>query len=243
MTDYKQIIADTPELAAYLAHAITPSSKPADGTRPSGNKPDAANTHAIDDLNQLARELVESVRFWQRAFDEYGIEPTDVNVTMPAVADNPDYAIRVIRPLTKWLLDHWDEAAGHPFHEWWCESLNEWLVPRVKRLQREEKRQRPRRCQLCGTLAVWADLDHVSGLCDQCGHVHRAEIWVTVREAALTLGVNRSTITRWIQADAIATKRQGVRTYVEIGECREHMQLTTARRTLNLPNAQPTMVS
>lgn len=234
MTDYRQIIADTPELALHLAHAITPSVRPADGGSRSSTRQDAASSHALDDLDQLATELVESVRFWQQAFDEYGLAVPTLDVRVPTVSDNPEAAAKAIQPLVSWLLTNWDDAEGHPFHEWWCESLDEWLAPKVKRLQREGKRQHPRRCQLCGTLSVWADLDHATGLCDQCGHVHRAEMWVSVREAALVLGVNRSTITRWVQAGAITAKKGRLMTMVEIGECREQQQLAVGRQRLGL---------
>lgn len=234
MTDYRATIQAIPELAYWLADRITPTNTPSDGIRPSGHRADAASASALDDLNTLTVELTESIRFWQAAFDDLDRAPV---TTAPTCSHSPATAVATVQPHVQWLLDNWELAAGHPFHEWWCESLDEWLVPMVKRMQREGKRQHPRRCQLCGTISVWADLDHATGLCDQCGHVHRAEIWITVKEAALMLGVDRSTINRWITSDRIAYRTKGIHKYVEIGECREQLELNLARKKLNLPNA------
>lgn len=234
MTDYKQIIKDVPELALHLAHAITPTAQPNNGTPGGNSRQDAARGEALDDLNQLVTELVESVRFWERAFDETGLNVPSLDIRMPACSDEPEAAAKAVQPLVAWLLTNWDDADGHPFFEWWCEALDEWLAPMVKRLQRQEKRQHPRRCTLCGTLSVWADLEHMSGLCDQCGQVHRAEIWLPAKEIAKILDVNRSTITRWIQAGAVDTRKRKMVTLVELRQCREHMELADARKRLNL---------
>ncbi len=231
MTDYRATIQATPELAYWLATRITPTTTPGDGIRPRGHRADAASATALDDLTTLAVELTESVRFWQAAFEDLERAPEG---KVPVCSDQPEVAVAVVAPLSRWLLGNWDNAEGHPFHEWWCESLDEWLVPLVKRMQRDPKRQHPRRCELCGTLSVYADLEHATGLCAQCGRVHRAEIWVSVREAALVLGVNRSTITRWVQSGAIPARKHRLTTMVEIGECREYKELATARRNLNL---------
>lgn len=64
--------------------------------------------------------------------------------------------------------------------------------------------------------------------------MQRFQVWVPVKDAALVLGVDRSTNTRWVQAGEINTKKERLVTMVEIGECRAYKILTAARRNLNL---------
>lgn len=229
MTDYRATIQATPELAYWLADRITPTNRPSDGIRPRGHRADAANDTALDDLTTLAIELTESVRFWQAAFEDLDRAPV---VPIPVCSDQPAVAVAVVAPLSRWLLTNWDEACGHPFHDWWCESLDEWLVPLVKRMQRDPKRQHPRRCELCGTLSVWADLEHATGLCAQCGHIHRAEIWKPIQEAAAIIDRHPKNIRQWIRDGDLDAIKRGRTQYVELTQARTCRDLKDARKKL-----------
>lgn len=242
MTDYRQIIRDVPELAAKLAGQIVPSSEPGDGQPRGSNRPDAARVVAIDELDQLFREVGQSVRFWQQAFSaEWDLPPVpsivDV-VTAPrytrSVADDPMAAARDIQPAVDWLLAQWADAEGHPLHDYWLAGLDEWLVPAVRRLEVREIAQRPRRCIVCSALDTWADTEHASAVCATCGAVMRAEVWLSVREAAKRLEVDVRTVQRWVAGDLVEHRKSGRTNQVEWGSCREHHEMAVARAKLNL---------
>lgn len=241
-TDYKAILTEVPDLAAQLAGQIIPSSQPADGQPKGNNRPDAARVVALDDLDQLFREIGQSIRYWQQAFaQEWNLPPVPdavqaitVERYSKVVSDDPLQAARDIRPAVDWLLSQWDDAEGHPLFDWWCESLDDWLVPAVRRLEVRKIAQRPRRCIVCSALDVWADVEHVSGLCGTCGAVMRAEVWVSVKEAAKRLQVDARTVRRWVADDKVEHRKSGRTSQVEYGSCKEHHDLAHARKLLNL---------
>lgn len=241
-TDYLQVIAELPELAAQLAGSIIPSTVPPDGMPRGSEKADAARIVAIDDLDRLMSELAQSVRFWQHAFSD-GIDlpiiPEQVEhitgrQTAAVVSDNPMRAAADAQVITAWLLQAWEEVDGHPLHEWWCESLDDWIVPMVRRLEVRKIRQRPRRCVNCSATDTWADLEHESALCATCGHVMRGEVWLTTQQTAVKLDVDPRTVRRWIADDLVPHRKVKRTVFVELHAAREYQELAAARSLLNI---------
>ncbi|WP_334152990.1 hypothetical protein [Microbacterium sp.] len=245
--DYRQIIRELPELAAQLAGAIIPSTVPPDGMPRGTEKGDAARTSAIDDLDKLMSELAQSVRFWQHAFSD-GIDlpiiPEQVEhitgrQTAAVVSDDPMRAAADAHVITAWLLQAWDDVEGHPLHDWWCESLDDWIVPMVRRLEVRKIRQRPRRCVNCSALDVWADLEHTSALCAACGEVMRAEVWLPVPQVAKQLGVAPSTVRGWLTTtNQINVRGEGRTRELELSSCRHEMELRLARELAGIATPQ-----
>lgn len=242
-TDYRAILTEIPDLAAQLAGQIIPSSQPADGQPKGNNRPDAARVVAIDDLDQLFREIGQSIRYWQQAFaQEWELPPVPdavqaitVERYSKVVSDDPLQAARDIRPAVDWLLAQWDDAEGHPLFDWWTASLDDWLVPAVRRLEVRKIAQRPRKCPNCSATDMWADVQHISALCSTCGAVERAEVWLSVKEAAARLSVEPRTVRRWVADGNVEGRKSGRTSQVELGECRRHQDDVRAAAILRLP--------
>lgn len=246
-TNYRQTIEQAPELAATIAHAATPSGTAHYGDRganATGPSDPIDNTlRQLDDLTRLMAELTDSIRFWQLAFaDSTPLAPPDAIQTAileqlkKTTSSDASSATFYAHHLTRWLLTNWADVEGHPYHSWWLESLDEWLVPMVRRLDKTPRRQRPRRCPRCHMPTMWADLEHASARCDLCHNIVRAEAWLPIAKAADAIGVTAQTIRNWINDDAIDVEPGPGRTrHVELTQCRAERDLRAARSRLGRP--------
>lgn len=238
-TDYRAAIALAPEIAAHYASLIGIKAAKVDGGPRGTDTPETPTDRALDRVTAIVTELGSWVHTWRTATADLGIdwpEPvTEYRDFRVLVVDDHNQAFRAANIYARTLLDRWDDIEDMPgYWDSFTASLDYWLIPIVKRYERTEIEQRPRRCHLCNTLSVWADMGHASGLCDQCGQVYRAEVWLSVKEAAERLSVAPRTVRRWVEADAVQHRPAGRTSEVEWGSCREHHELAEARRKLNL---------
>lgn len=250
--DYRAVLDAVPDLAAQFAGAVIPSSQMQDLPIRGSERPEAARIVALDDLEQLMRELVDSIDFWQKAFQEdsigqlpavaldgSGVARTEFGIRYTRViTTDPLQSARDARAFTDILLGWWDEIEGHYLWEWWLTSLDEWLVPAVRKLEVRQVRQRARRCGVCGALDVWADLEHASAVCAMCGEMVREEVWMSVKAAAAQLEVDVATVRRWVAGDKVEHRRSGRTNQVELASCRDYQAERRAAAILRLSNAR-----
>lgn len=246
--DVRQLIGEAADLAAQLAGQIIPPSQPSDLPAQGSDPSDAARVTALHDLDRLMRILVDAIDYWDRAQSgwEY-VQPRDVQAAGVirgdrlrygrVVTDDPLQAGRDAGLLAGILTRTWADIASSPLYAHWQDATEDdlkWLARKVRMLEVREVAQRPRHCQVCGVRDVWADLTHNSGVCAGCGAVMRAEVWLSVREAAKRLGVSIRTVQSWVAGGAVESRKSGRTSQVEWSECREHQELAEARRKLNL---------
>lgn len=243
--NYREIIAATPELAKHIAEAITSTSAQQysdTASAPGARDPMDALAAKLDDLRRLLAELGQSVDYWQQAMHD-DLEPLELpdavaTATREALAlrtdSTPAQAVANAHTLAGWLLANWEHFDGHPLHSWWLDSLDDWLLPQVRRLLRHEKPPQPRRCHACHALAMHADTQHASARCELCGHIARAEIWLSITEAARRLDVTTQTVRNWIDADSIDVRGTGRQRRVELTQCRAEQDYRAARQRAGL---------
>lgn len=259
-TDYRAVFAEIPDLAAQLAGAIIPT-PPTRGERiQSSTRGEAARVKAIDDLNRVMSFLANQADLWMPVLAalEYD-KPEPVRELEVAdgryrkvVSDDPLIAWRDANKIVAWLLTEWEDIGGHPLFYMFTDAIDDRpyvdadlphdssIVQLVHRLEVRKQEQTPADCHKCFARDVWADLEHSSGVCASCGHVHRPDIWMTVAEVAKQLEVAKKTVHEWINENAVEWRMEKplggsklVR-QVELKSCQQHHELSMARRVLNL---------
>lgn len=252
--DYRAVVAEIPDLAAQLAGAIIPSRPWQEGPSRSNEIAEGARYKAIDDLNRVMSFLADQADLWMPVlaaleFDTpepvHGLEVSNGRYRK-VVADDPLVAWRDARKIVAWLLAEWPDIEGHPLFYHLTDAIDERpfvdkdlprdssIVQLVHRLEVRKQEQTPADCERCFARDVWADIAHSSGVCASCGFVHRAEVWLSVREAAQRLEIGVSTIRGWVAEDRIPNRKSGRTSQVEWGATMEHYEYSRAKQKLNL---------
>ena len=242
MIDYGELLDLVPEALELIAHGMTPGAVPLEA-RVSGS---AEQRTPVDPRGPIERILTvlagaaDATRALTEAFAE--IEPVPVDQwesVAPdfSIADDPLGGVRAAAPLIALIREHLPELEAHPAGYLVTDRLDE-LVPlvRVVRARRPGARSKP--CASCSMGRAWADLEHASAVCDSCGAVHRADLWLSVRETAARLGVDARTVRRWVADGLVPARSAGSTSVVNYTAAREHHDLAKGRALLNLPNVR-----
>ncbi|MBF4549687.1 helix-turn-helix domain-containing protein [Pseudoclavibacter sp. VKM Ac-2888] len=121
------------------------------------------------------------------------------------------------------LLEHADAHLLRPLSMW---PLDE----------RAPVPARPRECPVCGEQDVWADLNAVTAVCRSCKGIVAPERWLALAEVSRVLGVDVTTVRRWVAAGELESRPLGRGRQVELGAAREAMGLAEARMKLGIGN-------
>lgn len=246
--DYLAILRQVPDFAAHLAAQMMPGGSQAGSGSRTTTQPWTHQDVVIVALEEAIVELADAVDFWWKAQSDYLVLPepdlsaagcrrTEFGVRYQrVVSDNPLQAARDAGTLANTLIRWWEEIEGHPYWEWWCETLDQKLIPAMRRLDARQVQQRLRRCERCGSIAVAADLNKVQGRCFECKHVQGMpkEIWRTIKHVAAILDRHPSKIRAWIRQGELEARPGDEGREVELNAARDVRDMMEARKKLGI---------
>lgn len=244
-----------PDLLQHLCHLIEPGGHGGDGQPVARDLQSApARLMPMDEVDAIFKALWESEAYWRDWLDKKSMLATGFmvrrdeqgNVLGPrGIVGNPNggdllhvqATTLVNRHILWWRdLEAWSVAPDlerQAAIEAWCLEVAEWAgkpLARWPMTRRDPVPAKARQCQLCDASEVYADLDELTGLCRACGHVHRAEVWVTLTEAGLKVGKGRTAIQNWIDAGEIGSRMVGKKRMVDLHKVQDLSEYKDAKR-------------